>query len=321
MNESDRDAPIAAAYVPLAVVSRSGRDESVHSGAVVCLGPSGDVVYVAGDPHVAVYPRSSTKPLQAAAMVRRGLCLDPQLLALVCASHDGTPQHLAAARAILQVAGQDESALANTPGMPIDLESAAAVLRAGGGPTSLQQNCSGKHAGMLATCVINGWPTDPGYLSSDHPLQLAITAEVDELCATSHRHIGVDGCGAPAHVVPLIGLARAFATLARDRGEVYRAMTGHPEMVGGARREVTTLMRTVDGVMAKDGAEGVFACALPDGRAVALKIADGAGRACAPVMLAALQRLGVDTTAAAPAMEQVVLGHGRPVGHVRASLR
>ena len=310
----------AAAYVPLAVATRSEFDESVHLGAVVCLGPSGDVVYAAGDPQVAVYPRSSTKPLQAAAMVRCGLHLDPQLLALVCASHDGTPQHLATATAILRSAGLHESSLANTPGMPIDPESAAAVLRAGGGPTSLQQNCSGKHAGMLATCVANNWPSDASYLTTDHPLQLAITAAVDELCATAHLHIGVDGCGAPAHVVPLIGLARAFAQLARGRGEVYQAMTAHPEMVGGARRDVTALMRTVDGVMAKDGAEGVFACALPDGRAVALKIADGAGRACAPVLLAALEKLDVDTAAAASVTEQIVLGHGRPVGHVRASL-
>ena len=166
----------------------------------------------------------------------------------------------------------------------------------------------------------NGWPCDGSYLHVDHPVQQAITATIDELCATAHVHIGVDGCGAPAHMVSLIGLARAFATLAQARSEVYTAMTGHPETVGGTRRAVTAVMREVRGVMAKDGAEGVFAAALPDGRAVALKVADGAGRAAAPILLAALERLGIDTAAARSPMDQVVLGHGLPVGRVRASL-
>ncbi|MFT3851580.1 MAG: asparaginase [Ilumatobacteraceae bacterium] len=128
------------------------------------------------------------------------------------------------------------------------------------------------------------------------------------------------GCGAPAHAFSLVGLARAFAALARAGGAVPVAMRAHPELVGGARRDVTDLMRGVPGLMAKDGTEGVFAAALPDGRAVALKIGDGASRARPAVMLAALERLGVDTSAAAPAMAQHVLGHGAPVGDVRSLL-
>ena len=260
----------AGAFVPLAVTSRSGMDESVHSGAVVCLAPSGDVAYAAGDPSVVIYPRSANKPLQAQAMVRAGLRLAPAQLAVVCASHDGTPAPLDAVRAVLASAGLGESALANTPDLPLDGASRDAVLRAGGGPSSILQNCSGKHAGMLACCICNDWPADPSYLSLEHPLQEQITVTIATLAGELVAHVGVDGCGAPAHAFSLAGLARAFAALAVAGGAVPEAMTAHPELVGGERRDVTALMRAVPGLIAKDGAEGVFAAALPDGRAVAL---------------------------------------------------
>ena len=108
------------AFVPVAVTSRSGFDESVHSGAVVCLGPSGEVVDSVGDPWVVIYPRSANKPMQATAMVRGGLVLPPRLLALVCASHDGTPAHIAGVREILDSAGLAESQLANTADLPLE---------------------------------------------------------------------------------------------------------------------------------------------------------------------------------------------------------
>jgi L-asparaginase II len=309
-----------AAFVPVAVTSRSGFDESVHAGAVVCLAPSGDVAYAAGDPSVVIYPRSANKPLQATAMVRAGLRLPPRLLAVVCASHDGTSVHVAAVREVLDAAGLDESALANTPDLPIEPAAHGEAVRAGGVRRSILQNCSGKHAGMLACCVCNDWPTDARYLDPAHPLQERIGSAIEDLAGEAVAHVGVDGCGAPAHAFSLIGLARAFAAVATEHAEVYAAMTAHPAMVGGERRDVTTLMRSVPGLMAKDGAEGVFAAALPDGRTVAVKIGDGAGRARPAVMLAALERLGIDTTQAAPAMVHHVLGHGRPVGEVRALL-
>lgn len=310
-------------FAPVAVTTRSGFDESVHHGAVVALGPSGDIEFAVGRPEALVYPRSSNKPMQAVAMVRAGLSLPAELLALVCASHDGTALHLDGARRILASAGLADVDLANTPSMPLDDESALAVLRSGGGPTALQMNCSGKHSGMLATCVHNGWRHDASYLDVDHPLQRCITDTIDELCDEPHAHIGIDGCGAPAHVMSLVGLARAFRNIATGRGgaacvEVREAMTSHPVMVGGVERDVTLLMQRVPGLMAKDGADGVFAAALPDGRAVAMKIADGGDRARPPVMLAALARLGIDTSEAAPLMESRIMGHGRQVGTVRA---
>ncbi len=315
--------PTPESFVPIAITNRSGLDESVHYGALVALAPSGEIEFAVGDPFAVVYPRSSNKPLQTVAMVRAGLRLPPDLLALVCGSHDGTTMHTDGARRILAGAGLDEDALANTPSLPLDKAAAEAVLRAGLPRTSLLMNCSGKHSGMLATCVLNGWAHDPSYLHFDHPLQLTITAAIDDLSDKPHAHIGVDGCGAPAHATSLIGLARAFRSIARGAAgpagdDVYAAMTAHPEMVGGAQRDVTMFMRHIPGLMAKDGADGVFAAALPDGRAVALKIADGGDRARPPVMVAALQALGIDTRAVAPLVEERIMGHGRTVGVVRA---
>ncbi|HEY7628973.1 MAG TPA: asparaginase [Ilumatobacteraceae bacterium] len=310
-------------FVPVAITSRNGFDESVHFGAVVGISSSGEVTFALGDPATDVYPRSCNKPMQAVAMLRAGLQLPLDLLALVCASHDGTPAHLDCVRRILATVGFDESALANTPGLPLDEVSAEAVVRNGGGRSPIQMNCSGKHSGMVVTSAINDWPTDADYLDPDHPLQRRITDEIAELTGESPVHIGVDGCGAPAHAFSLLGLARGFRALASGKaGEtgqtVYRSMTSYPELVGGQRRDVTMFMRHVPGLVAKDGAEGVFAAALPDGRAVAVKIADGGGRACAPVLVAALRAIGVDTSAVEAHVVQPVMGHGHRVGEVRA---
>jgi L-asparaginase II len=312
----------ADAFVPVAVTQRSGFDESIHFGAAVVLGPSGDIEYAAGDPAVLIYPRSSNKPLQAVAMVRAGLKLPADLLALVCASHDGSPMHLAAARRILAGADLDESALGNTADLPLNDAAAESVLRSGGGRTALQMNCSGKHGGMLATCVINDWTRD-GYLAVDHPLQAAITATIDDLTDEPHAHIGVDGCGAPAHAFSLIGLARALRAVATGAAgeagdQVYAAMSAYPEMVGGDTRDVTLLMRHIPGLIAKDGADGVFVAALRDGRSIALKVADGSDRARPPLMVALLDHIGVDVSEVAPLVVSRILGHGTPVGDVRA---
>lgn len=309
--------------VPVAVTDRSGFDESVHHGIVLAVGPDGDDVVALGDPDDPVYPRSSNKPMQAVAMVRRGLDLSPRLLALVCASHDGTPVHQQGALDILATGGLTVDDLGNTPDYPLDPAVREDVLRHGGGPTPLQQNCSGKHAGMLITCVRNGWTHDQHYLDVDHPLQLAITADLAELIGAEPAHIGVDGCGAPAHALSLRQLATAFRTIATGGAgaagdAVYAAMSSHPEMVGGETSDATILMRHVPGLIAKEGAEGVFAAALPDGRAVAFKIADGNERARPAVMLAALGRLGVDLDRVPASFGRIVRGHGRPVGRVRS---
>jgi L-asparaginase II len=307
-------------YELVAQTRRNGQVESQHFGAVVALNPDGTVAFSVGDPTAIVFPRSSMKPLQATAMVKAGLSLPPRLLALACASHDGRPEHLAAAREILSTVGLDESSLGNLRDYPLDDDEHERAVRNGNQRTSLQMNCSGKHAGMLATCVAAGWPTDASYLSPDHPLQQHITEAIPSLAGEPAAHIAVDGCGAPAHALSLIGLARAFRTIAiatpgTAEFHVADAMMSNPEMVGGPTRDVTRLMQGVPGLMAKDGAEAVFAVGLRDGRAVALKISDGANRARPPVMRAALERLGVGLEHVDPATwDSPVWGHGRRVG-------
>jgi len=303
-------------------VSRSGVDESIHFGALVALRPNGEVSFSVGDPRVAIYPRSSTKPFQALAMVRSGLSLSPQQLALVCASHNGEALHLETARQILASAGLGEDALLNTVDFPLHVASAHEAIRRGDAKSSLQMNCSGKHSGMLATCVINEWPLN-SYLNVNHPLQEAITSTITETTQQEPLAIGIDGCGAPAHVVELVGLARAMRAIAvGDAGsagtQVFEAMSQHPYVVGGDGRHVTTIVSHIPGLFAKDGAESVYVAATSTGQAVALKMSDGSGRATPTVLLAALQRLGVDISGVPDSIREVVLGHGQPVGEVRA---
>jgi L-asparaginase II len=194
-------------------------------------------------------------------------------------------------------AGLTESALGNTADYPLDPDAQEAVIRAGGVKTALQMNCSGKHSGMLATCVHNGWDLE-SYLHVEHPLQQRITEMVPQLAGEEASFIGVDGCA----------------------GQVAAAIRQHPEMLGGPTRDITLLIQGVPGLLGKDGAEGVFAIALPDGRAIAIKISDGANRARPPVMKFALQALGVDVSAVDPrAFDSVIFGHGKPVGSVRVT--
>jgi L-asparaginase II len=310
----------------VARVRRGDLVESVHRGHLVGLDASGQPTVGRGDPAATFFPRSSLKPVQAVAMLRCGLELDGELLALACSSHSGEPGHLEGVRRILATAGLSETALRNTPALPMD-DAAAVAWRAGGhGPASIAQNCSGKHAAMLATCVAAGWDRvdyrDPG-----HPLQSAIRAEVAELTGDGDpAHVAVDGCGAALFSCTVVGLARAFrriATAAPGTPEhrVAAAIGAHPWWVGGTGRAVTLLIEAVPGLVAKDGAEGVFAAGLPDGRALALKIDDGAQRAVPAVVAVTLRALGVAGTPALDGVGRVpVFGGGRPVGLVEPVL-
>jgi L-asparaginase II len=311
-------------HTVVAEVWRGDFLESAHHGTVWVAGPDGAEVLRIGDVDAPVYPRSSNKPLQAVGMLRAGLDLDGELLALACASHSGESFHLDGVRAVLASAGLDVDALRCTAALPIGEDALRAHLAAGGTPSPLTMNCSGKHAAMLATCVANGWDTE-SYLDPAHPLQQALCAAVEDLAGEKVAATGVDGCGAPLFAFSLRGLARAFGTLARaERGtlehRVAQAMSGHPQYVGGTGRDVTRLMGALPGAVAKDGAEGVYAIGLPDGSAAALKITDGSSRARPVVMAAALRRLGVDTASDAvldSLSTAPVLGHGRPVGAIR----
>jgi L-asparaginase II len=314
---------IGSASEPVAHVVRGGVVESAHRGHVVAVDACGAVQVRRGDPGATLLPRSSLKPVQAVAMLRVGLDLDGELLALACASHSGEAAHLDGVRRILAGAGLTVADLQNTPALPLDAEAAFGWRSAGNGPAALAQNCSGKHAAMLAACVAAGWDA-AGYRDPAHPLQQAIRATVGELTGDGDpAHVTVDGCGAPLFSCTVAGLARAFAAIAAaapgtPEHRVAAAVSAHPLFVGGTGRFVTRLLAAVPGLLAKDGAEGVFAAALPDGRALAVKIADGAQRPVPATVAAALAALGVAVPDEIGRVD--VLGHGVPVGVVRAVL-
>jgi L-asparaginase II len=308
---------------PLAEVVRSGFVEGYHRGSVVVLDRAGEVLAAAGDITSAIFPRSSNKPMQAIGMLRAGLRLvDPGDLAVVCASHCGEDFHLARIEALLRTAGLDETDLRCPPDMPLGEAAAAAVIRAGGGPSRIQMNCSGKHTGMLLTCLAAGYPLEE-YYRPDHPLQERISATIEDFAHEEAAAVGVDGCGAPVLAISLSGLARAYQRLVSgdDRSveeTVASAMRAYPEMVSGTDTFDTRLMHGVPGLLAKGGAEGVLGVAIPDVGAVAIKIDDGAQRARQPVIISALRKLGVEAAVLDELAEVPLLGGGEPVGAVRA---
>jgi L-asparaginase II len=289
---------------PLAEVVRSGWVESRHRGHLVVLAGTGPALSL-GDPTSQLYSRSALKPLQALALLRTGLDLPEDMLALAAASHSGEPVHVELAAAILARAGLDERDLGCPP---LD-------------GSRLRFNCSGKHAAMLAACVRSGWPVR-GYLDPAHPLQAHIRATVEELCSAPSAHVGVDGCGAPQFTVSLTGLAAAYRTLVqappgRPERRVADAMRAYPQLVGGTGRWNTRLMEAVPGLLVKDGAEGVAAGAVTDVGAFAFKVDDGANRPAAGLTCAVLRRLGLAAGVAEDLTAEPVLGGGRPVGSVR----
>ena len=316
------------APVVVAEIVRSGFVEGHHYGSVVALEADGRVAWSVGDVESQVLPRSCNKPLQVVGMLRAGLDLDGELLALAAASHSGEAFHLEGARRILASAGLDESALQTPPDYPIDDRAREEYIRAGGEKSPLAMNCSGKHAAMLATCVVNGWDTAT-YLDPEHPLQVAIAETFADLTGEKVAVVAVDGCGAPLLSTSLGGLARAFRTVALATSgpekRVADAIRTHPEFTSGSRRDEATLLRAIPGAIGKAGAESCYAVALADGRSVALKTDDGAPRVRPVLMAAALERLGVtrddDVDADAVRRTGVVelLGGGRPVGEIRAT--
>jgi len=277
----------------LVEVERSGFVESRHRGSVAGLAADGSPAVRLGSPEDPVFPRSANKPMQAVAMVRHGLGLEDELLALAAASHSGEDFHVTGVQKILAGAGLGADDLRCPPQWPLDLE--LALVRE---KSRLRMNCSGKHAAMLATCVINGWPT-ASYLEADHPLQLAVRETVTELTGETIVATGVDGCGAPLFAVTLTGLVRAFRALVlAEPGSPARrvadAMRAHPAWTSGTDRDERRLMNAVPGLLVKCGAEGIDAFAFADGRAGAIKIDDGAMRARTPVTVATLRALGAE---------------------------
>ncbi|MFC9248152.1 asparaginase [Streptomyces sp. NPDC057136] len=314
---------IAPARPVLAEVVRSGFVEGLHRGSLVVLAADGSVEYALGDPAAPVFPRSSNKPMQAAAILRAGLDLGGERLALAAASHSGEGFHLDLVRKMLAEHGLTPDDLQTPPDLPLDAVEAESYLASGQVRERLTMNCSGKHTAMLAVCVQNGWDT-ASYLDPAHPLQQLVHQVVEEAAGEPVASVGTDGCGAPLMAIGLVGLARAFRSFVlAEPGTAERrvadAMRAHPEYVAGTRRPDTWLMREVPGTLSKMGAEAVQAVALADGRALAFKIDDGATRALGPVLARSLELLGIDSPVVSRIGRAPLLGGSAEVGEIRAA--
>lgn len=291
-------------------VVRDDGIDALHTGHIAVVDGSGRLVAAHGDPEVEVYPRSAVKPMQAAAaleLIDRRPPSDE--IAIMAASHAGSRTHQAAVLRLLDRSELTASALRCPPALPTD----AGTLRQRPDATRLAHNCSGKHAGFLLATVAAG--ADPtGYLQADHPVQQAVSSSLRVVTASDLSGPGVDGCGAPAWRMPLVALARGFASLADADGAlgaVAAAMRTHPLLVAGHDIVDTELMRAERSVVAKRGAEGVLACAVSAPRGplgVAIKVSDGAMRAVGPVAVAILERLGMEGPASL--RQPAVLGGG-----------
>jgi L-asparaginase II len=328
------------AGVPAVAVRRGARVESVHQVAACAADVDGNVVLRVGTVDVPVFLRSAAKPFIAAAAVRAGVLerfgFGERELALMCASHNGEPEHIAVVASMLERIGATVDDLGCGAHAPSFEPAAAALAARGERPTQLHNNCSGKHTGILALAKVLGAPF-AGYLEPSHPAQrevLALCERVSDDVFTGDK-LAVDGCGIPVYATTLRKAAVSFARLATLRGlddddasalaRAAAAMTSEPWYVGGTGRFDTDLMRATHGrIVAKAGAEGVHCDALLDaGLGLALKVVDGTRRAAAPATLAALDALH----ALEPVAREAMRAHavvavrnvaGRVVGEVAA---
>lgn len=278
----------------LAEIIRNEMVESLHLGHLLIVDASGREILTRGDTSAPIFPRSSIKPIQARAMVKLGLNLEPELLALVAASHSGSIEHLAGVRRILERFSLDESALQCALDLPLgEIER---KLWGEKPPSRITMNCSGKHAGMLATCVINNWSTSD-YLSAEHPLQKAIKLEIESASGQPSINDTFDGCGAPLFAITISGLAQAITGLVTASDEasksVVHAMSAYPSMVAGAKRLSTVWMRAIPGLIMKEGAEGVQIAGHRDFGVIAFKVIDGSMRGHEVITRRALELLGI----------------------------
>lgn len=314
------------------LVWRGSEIESRHEIHAALAETDGSLPATVGDPGRQAFLRSAAKPIQLLPLVEDGLVerfgFSGAEIAVMAASHNGERSHVDAVRSILDKVGLEPALLQCGPHEPFHPPATAALRESGEPVTALHNNCSGKHAGMLAVCHAHGWPLAT-YCEPDHPLQRRILRRLSELAGVEEASIGVaiDGCGAPTFALPVSAMALAFARLARADGErgdeqaravgtVFDAMAANPWYVAGAGRLCSDLMsRAGRKVVVKTGAEGVYVAALREaGRGIALKVGDGAKRAQDPALVALLAGAGVldgeDLKALAPYAHPVVHNRG-----------
>ena len=310
---------------------RGGAHESVHAVEGVVMDAQGHVLAATGRPDFPTFFRSSAKPFQMLPFVERGhfdaLGLPERMLALIAASHNGEPRHVEGSRAILAACGRSENDLECGFHYPEDPETAEALHRGALEHSPIYNNCSGKHSGMIAFAVAEGWPVE-GYTRPEHSVQQAALGAIADMCGVdaARMPIGIDGCSAPNPAMTLLDFARGFARLAAARADassprertlarIRNAMAGHPDMVAGQRRFCTGLMRATDGrLVTKAGAEGLQCVAVPaKGLGVVVKARDGARRAVGPALVGWLRALDLisasEEEAMAPFARPLVTNH------------
>jgi L-asparaginase II len=290
----------------LVEVIRGAQTESRHRGAVCVVDADGGLVFSRGDVLRPIFPRSAVKALQSLVLVESGAAdgFTEQELALACASHGGEPGHIAVVEKILALGGFDVTALACGAHWPMNQTAGQALARAGGMPSALHNNCSGKHAGFLcAACALGAKPEF--YAEADHPVQRAVKAVLEDLggAPIPDERRAIDGCSVPTFAMPLADLARAFARFGSGQAlgparrqaaaRLLAACMAEPWFTAGTGRFCTEVMIALAGAAyVKTGAEGVYAATLPAlGLGIAVKADDGAGRAAEVILAATLIRL------------------------------
>jgi L-asparaginase II len=296
----------------LAKVIRGETVESVHRGHAIAIDGNGEILFSIGEPQTVTFFRSACKPFQAMPLITTGAAdafgFDDEEIALACASHSGEEFHVAIAARMLSKIGMAESDLQCGSHLPFSEKESERLLRANALITQLHNNCSGKHAGMLAAA--NHIDSDiKSYLSVDHPIQQEILSTIAAFCEIPKEQIeiGIDGCCAPNFAMPLAAMADGFLNLVASRedhsacGRIVSAMLEHPELIGGSERLDTILMKAAPRkLVSKVGADGVWLCGIlpsnkfPKGAAIAMKVEDGDDKRARPaVAIELLRKLGI----------------------------
>jgi L-asparaginase II len=320
----------------LVELTRGRLVESRHRGALAIAGSTGAPVFTMGDVDRPVFPRSAIKAIQCLPLVETGAAdhygFGPAEIALACASHSGTERHVAVAASMLARAGLEPTALGCGAHDPLGPAAARALIMSGRNPSALHNNCSGKHAGMLATAMHMGEPP-ADYWRPEHPVQRRIARVLTDLTNVElvSERLGIDGCSAPNWAIDLASLARAFARLATGEGlssarqaaarRIFDACWAEPELVAGPGRLDTELMSRFPGkAFTKTGAEGVYCGAVPArGLGFALKIDDGAGRASELAVKAIIGRLLPEAAASLPLRVDMPNWRGLPAASIACS--
>ena len=343
--DNPQQIPIAE---PLVEVTRGGLTESRHRGHIVAVEPDGNIVAYLGSPHTVTFLRSSAKPFQALPLLTSGAAdafgFTDREIALACASHNGEPIHTELATSMLEKIGLGMEALKCGIHEPYGIEAAGKLRQLGQAPNVLHNNCSGKHAGMLAVAKHTGAPTE-NYNLAENPVQKAIAEAMSQFCdvAVTDMSVGIDGCAVPVFGITVKAMALAYARLVspphtfdkstRDAcARIVRVMSAYPELIGGTSNRLdTAIMRAAPGrLISKVGAEGVYTAGIlpceewPQGLGLALKIEDGDDHRARPtVVVETLRQLGVFRDEALEAVSQYAFfpvrnRPGEVVGEVHA---